>query len=42
MSAAFRRRHGLKADARVYLAFASPAAAAAFARSARAAISAPS
>ena len=42
MSAAFRRQHGLKADARVYLAFASPAAAAAFARSARAAVSAPS
>jgi hypothetical protein len=42
MSAAFRRRHGLKADARVYLAFASPAAAATFARSARAAVSAPS
>jgi SAM-dependent methyltransferase len=29
---AFRRRHGLKPDARVYLAFSSPAAAAAFAR----------
>ena len=33
---AFRRRHGLKADARVYLAFASPEAAAVFARTARA------
>jgi SAM-dependent methyltransferase len=32
---AFRRVHGLKADARVYLAFASPVAAAAFARAAR-------
>ena len=42
MSAAFRRRHGLKADARVYLAFASPAAAAAFARRARAGVSVPS
>jgi hypothetical protein len=31
----FRRAHGLKADARVYLAFASPAAARAFARAAR-------
>jgi SAM-dependent methyltransferase len=42
VSAAFRRRHGLKADGRVYLAFASPAAAAAFARRARAALSEPS
>jgi SAM-dependent methyltransferase len=33
---AFRRRHGLKADARVYLGFASPGAAAAFARAGRA------
>ena len=32
---AFRRRHGLKADGRVYLAFASPGAAAAFARAGR-------
>jgi SAM-dependent methyltransferase len=32
---AFRRAHGLKADARVYLAFASPVAARAFARAAR-------
>lgn len=32
---ALRRAHGLKADARVYLAFASPVAAAAFARAAR-------
>jgi ubiquinone/menaquinone biosynthesis C-methylase UbiE len=32
---AFRRAHGLKPDARVYLAFASPAAARAFARTAR-------
>ena len=31
---AFRRRHGLKADSRVYLAFANPGAAAAFARAA--------
>jgi SAM-dependent methyltransferase len=36
LSPAFRRAHGLKADARVYLAFASPAAARAFARTARA------
>ena len=36
MGSAFRRRHGLKADARVYLAFASPRAAAAFARAGRA------
>jgi SAM-dependent methyltransferase len=35
----FRRAFGLKADARVYLAFASPAAAAAFARAARARLS---
>jgi SAM-dependent methyltransferase len=42
VSARFRRAHGLKADARVYLAFASPAAATAFARRARAAVSAPS
>ena len=33
---AFRRAHGLKADARVYLAFRSPGAARAFARTARA------
>ena len=39
VGAGFRRAHGLKADARVYLAFASPAAAAAFARGARARIS---
>lgn len=39
---AFRRTHGLKADGRVYLAFANPAAAAAFARRARARISGPS
>jgi hypothetical protein len=32
---AFRRRHGLKTDGRVYLAFASPGAAAAFARPGR-------
>jgi SAM-dependent methyltransferase len=32
----FRRAHGLKTDGRVYLAFASPAAALAFARAARA------
>jgi SAM-dependent methyltransferase len=31
----YRRRHGLKADGRVYLAFASPGAAAAFARAGR-------
>jgi SAM-dependent methyltransferase len=42
LSAAFRRRHGLKADGRVYLAFASPAAATAFGRRARAAVSGPS
>lgn len=36
---AYRRAHGLKADGRVYLAFASPAAARAFARSARARVS---
>ena len=42
VSAAFRRRHGLKADAGVYLAFASPAAAAVFARRARAGVSVPS
>ena len=36
---AFRRAHGLKADGRVYLAFAHPAAAAAFARAARARVS---
>jgi len=35
----FRRAHGLKADARVYLAFSSPSAAAAFAREARARVS---
>jgi len=39
VGAGFRRAHGLKADARVYLAFASPAAAAAFAKGARARIS---
>jgi SAM-dependent methyltransferase len=38
----YRRAHGLKADARVYLAFRSPAAAAAFARAARARVSGPS
>jgi SAM-dependent methyltransferase len=42
VSARFRRAHGLKADARVYLAFASPAAATAFARRAREAVSGPS
>jgi SAM-dependent methyltransferase len=36
LGAAFRRAHGLKADSRVYLAFATPAAAVAFARAARA------
>lgn len=35
LSPTFRRGHGLKANARVYLAFRSPAAAAAFARGAR-------
>jgi SAM-dependent methyltransferase len=39
MTAAYRRTHGLKADARVYLAFASPGAAARFASRARAAVS---
>jgi len=39
---AFRRAHGLKADGRMYLAFANPAAAAAFARAARVRISGPS
>jgi SAM-dependent methyltransferase len=42
LRAAFRRAHGLKADGRVYLAFASPVAAAAFARAARARVSGPS
>jgi SAM-dependent methyltransferase len=36
---AFRRAHGLKADARVYLAFSGPSAAAAFIRAARATVS---
>jgi SAM-dependent methyltransferase len=36
LDAAFRRAHGLKADGRVYLAFATPTAATAFARAARA------
>ena len=39
LGAAFRRAHGLKTDARVYLAFPSPAAAGAFAREARARVS---
>ncbi|HEX2501391.1 MAG TPA: class I SAM-dependent methyltransferase [Methylomirabilota bacterium] len=38
----FRRSHGLKTDGRVYLAFASPAAARAFARPARGRVSGPS
>jgi SAM-dependent methyltransferase len=38
----FRRIHGLKADGRVYLAFAGPAAARAFARAARARVTGPS
>jgi SAM-dependent methyltransferase len=42
LSAEYRRAHGLKADGRVYLAFAGPEAARAFARAARAALSAPS
>ena len=39
LGSTFRRAHGLKPDGRVYLAFASPAAAAAFARAARITVS---
>ena len=42
LARSFRRARGLKADARVYLAFPSPAAARAFARAARAGVSGPS
>jgi SAM-dependent methyltransferase len=42
LAPSFRRTHGLKTDGRVYLAFANPAAAAAFARTARAGVSGPS
>jgi SAM-dependent methyltransferase len=42
LAPSFRRAHGLKTDGRVYLAFANPAAAAAFARTARAGVSGPS
>jgi SAM-dependent methyltransferase len=42
LGASFRRTHGLKADGRVFLAFANPAAARAFARAARGPATGPS